>query len=339
MQINPSKNHSKSIQKMKKPASHQHRIGAVSSLSGVPVPTLRVWETRYAAFRPDKTGGSHRLYNDEDVLRASLLRQLTSCGHAISTVASLGASDLSALLNQQRLSDGRRVASEKSQRTVSVAVVGTALAARFQASPLMTGVAGVDFQVTDTWVDLDSADDQALQVRPDLLLVRVNTLHLAAHASIRQLVSQHDIPQVIVLYSYGQERVVEAMKLAGMIVRREPISDSDFVELINASLLVDARRTNDFVQKGVMIPPRKYSDHTLTKVAGISTNVLCECPRHVAELIAQLANFEQYSQECLNNSQEDAHLHAQLSAVSGTARAMFERALEMVAEHEGIPLQ
>lgn len=324
---------------MKKLANHQHRIGAVSSLSGVPVPTLRVWETRYGAFRPDKTGGSHRLYKDEDVLRASLLRQLTASGHAISTVAHLGAADLSALLNQQRLSAGRKIPSERSLRTVSVAVIGMALAARFQAAPLMSGVAGVDFQVTDTLADLDAAWDQLLQVRPDILLVRVNTLHLAAHASLRRLIDQYAIPQVIVLYSYGQERVVEAMKMAGMIVRREPISDSDFVELINATLLVDARQANDFVQKGVMIPPRKYSDQTLAKVAGISTNVLCECPRHVAELIAQLANFEQYSQECLNNSQEDAHLHAQLSAVSGTARAMFERALEMVAEHEGIPLQ
>jgi DNA-binding transcriptional MerR regulator len=323
---------------MKKAASIKHRIGAVSSLSGVPVPTLRIWEMRYAAFKPEKTGGSHRLYDDEDVLRASLLRQLTSCGHAISTVATLAASELSALLNQQRLSDGRRVASEKSQRSVSVVVVGMALAARFQAAPLMTSVTGVDFQVTDTLVDLDSAADQPLKARPDLLLVRANTLHLAAHASIRQLVAQHCIPQVIVLYSYGQERVIEAMKMGGMIVRREPISDSDFVELIKASLLLDARQANDFLQKGVMIPPRKYSDQTLTKVAGISTNVLCECPKHVAELIAQLAHFEQYSQECLNNSQEDAHLHAQLSAVSGTARAMFERALEMVAEHEGIPL-
>jgi len=203
----------------------------------------------------------------------------------------------------------------------------------------MRSVAGVDFQVTDTLVDLDSAAKDHLQVRADLLLVRVNALHLAAHASIRQLVAQHSIPQVIVLYSYGQERVIEAMKMAGMIVRREPISDSDFVELIKASLLLDARQANDFVQKGVMIPARQYSDETLTKVAGISTNVLCECPRHVAELIVQLANFEQYSQECLNNSHEDAHLHAQLSAVSGTARAMFERALEMVAEHEGITLQ
>jgi hypothetical protein len=59
----------------------------------------------------------------------------------------------------------------------------------------------------------------------------------------------------------------------------------------------------------------------------------------VAEIITQLASFEQYSHECLNKSSEDAHLHAYLSSVSGSARALFERALEMIAQHEGIELQ
>ena len=49
--------------------------------------------------------------------------------------------------------------------------------------------------------------------------------------------------------------------------------------------------------------------------------------------------LEQYSHECLNKSTEDAHLHAYLSSVSGSARALFESALEMVATHEGIALQ
>ena len=50
-----------------------HKIGAVSSLSGVPTPTLRVWEVRYATFSPLKTQGQHRLYSDDDVLKATLL--------------------------------------------------------------------------------------------------------------------------------------------------------------------------------------------------------------------------------------------------------------------------
>jgi hypothetical protein len=38
-----------------------YRIGAVSKLSGVPVPTLRVWQTRYNAFTPATSQGQHRL--------------------------------------------------------------------------------------------------------------------------------------------------------------------------------------------------------------------------------------------------------------------------------------
>jgi hypothetical protein len=66
--------------------------------------------------------------------------------------------------------------------------------------------------------------------------------------------------------------------------------------------------------------------------------VVCECPRHVAEIISQLGSFEQYSMECLNASTEDAHLHAYLSTVAGSARALFERALQVIADHEGIEL-
>ena len=93
-----------------------------------------------------------------------------------------------------------------------------------------------------------------------------------------------------------------------------------------------------FDATGNMKASRRYSDETLVRVAGISTNVLCECPRHVAEIISQLASFEQYSQECLNKNSEDAHLHAYLHAISGTARSLFEDALEKIAKHEGIDL-
>jgi hypothetical protein len=132
--------------------------------------------------------------------------------------------------------------------------------------------------------------------------------------------------------------VIEVMKRSGMIVRKEPMADSDLADLINSALLMGTEKESTGLVVGSLIPPRKYSELTLNRVANISTNVLCECPRHVAEIITQLANFEQYSHECLNKSAEDAHLHAYLSAVSGSARALFESALEMVANHEGIAL-
>jgi hypothetical protein len=87
------------------------------------------------------------------------------------------------------------------------------------------------------------------------------------------------------------------------------------------------------------IPPRQFSDAVLQRVANIPSQVLCECPRHVAELIGQLGRFEDYSRDCLNQSAKDAELHTQLNSMAATARALFEQALHMVAQHEGISLQ
>lgn len=316
----------------------QHRIGAVSALSGVPVPTLRVWESRYGAFTPAKTGGRHRLYTEADVLRATLLRRLTEAGHAISTVAQLDATRLSALLHGQRSAQIQRSAARRGVRAVSLAVIGLPLASRVQSAGCLDALEGVAVRVSDAVPDLESAAAHRFSAAPDILLVRVNSIHLATHAALRRLVDALRVPHVIVLYSFGQDAVVHAMKLEGMIVRREPMPDVELADLIGSLLLVDTRQPIGPTAPGVMIPPRQYSDETLARVASIPTNVLCECPRHVAELIAQLASFEQYSQECLNNSAEDARLHAQLSAISGSARALFERALEMVAQHEGIAL-
>ena len=108
---------------MPNPAS-QHRIGAVSALSGVPVSTLRVWETRHSAFAPAKSEGRHRLYSDEDVLRASLIKQLTEAGHSISTLAQRSVTELNDLLGQQRIAHRQQRPAPVPQATVTLAVVG-----------------------------------------------------------------------------------------------------------------------------------------------------------------------------------------------------------------------
>ena len=64
----------------------------------------------------------------------------------------------------------------------------------------------------------------------------------------------------------------------------------------------------------------------------------CECPSHLAELLLQVSYFETYSGECANRSAADAQLHAYLQQVAGTARMLFEKALEQVAIAEGLPL-
>ena len=320
-----------------------HRIGAVSTLSGVPVPTLRVWEIRYGAFSPRMTGGRQRLYNDDDVLRATLLRRLTEQGHSISGIANHDAVKLNTLLQRHDLSKRHKATRTTEHPILTVAVVGLAMAARvssikFKQVFATTVIQTSALQVTDIFPNLDEALVAPLGTAPEFLLVRANSLHMIVQAQLYRLIDRISARQVIVLYHFGQEQVIESMKRAGMVVRREPVSDYELADLIRSSLVMDAPQAMVQAGYGATIPPRRYDDATLVRMADVSTNMLCECPRHVAEIIAQLVSFEQYSQECLNKTSEDAHLHAYLHSVSGSARALFEQALQMVAEHEGLTL-
>jgi DNA-binding transcriptional MerR regulator len=318
-----------------------YRIGTVAKLAGVPVTTLRVWEVRYAAFSPNKSAGQHRLYSQADAVKAGQLKQLCDAGHGISAIANLDADNLSRLLSLQHAAAvvSPRPAADGHQ--LAMAVVGHAMASRITSPKFTLQFLTHSIQVTDVFFDLAEASLAVIQSPPQIMLIKVISLNDSVRMQIEQVVGQHAIRQAIVIYNYGQKGVIQALKVMGMLVRREPMSDYDLSDLISSVLLVDATKlVGPAGSSGptALIPARKYSDATLARVAAISTSVLCECPRHVAELIGQLASFELYSQECLDSSLEDAHLHAYLRAVSGSARAMFERALEMVADHEGISL-
>lgn len=317
------------------PTSLLFRIGAVSKTTGIPVSTLRIWETRYGAFSPIKTQGRQRLFAEYDVSKAMLLKQLSSEGHSISAIANL---DLEQLRRMRNVQPSAQAKLSNRGEPLGLAVVGLGMANRIESKKFASGLKQNAVKVTDVMQDLASAMTAELSQQSQVLLIKVNTLQTTVQTAVQALIHQHKFAQTIVIYNFAPESVVQAMKFSGLIVRREPISDSELAELIQSVLFVDQARAQEFGTSGSVISSRKYSDETLTRVAGISTQVLCECPRHVAELIAQLASFEEYSQECLNKNADDAHLHAYLRSISGSARSLFENALEKIALHEGIDL-
>ena len=313
-----------------------YRIGAVSKTTGIPVSTLRMWETRYGAFSPVKTQGKQRLFQEHDVSKALLLKQLSQAGHAISANAHL---DLEQLRHMSQVTNPVGKSRVNPGQPVSLAVVGLNLANRIESKKFALGLKQSQIRVTDVLEDLAAASKASFLDNPQVLLIKVNSLQTQVHQAITALIQKQPFAQTIVLYHFAPEPVVQAMKLAGLIVRREPLSDAELAELLLSVVFIDHERAQEYGTTGAVISARKYSEATLNRVAGISTNVLCECPKHVAELISQLASFEEYSQECLNNKAEDAHLHAYLTSISGSARALFENALEKIAAHEGIDLR
>ena len=72
------------------PTDGLYRIATVSNLTGIPIPTIRVWESRYAVVQPTRNAGNARLYRRVDIERLSLVKAaVDSVGWVASSVRPL----------------------------------------------------------------------------------------------------------------------------------------------------------------------------------------------------------------------------------------------------------
>lgn len=92
------------------PSGPRHPIQVVARRTGLSADVIRVWERRYRAVSPRRTGTNRRLYSDADVERLVLLRRATLAGRAIGSVAHVSLAELLALV------EGDEVAASKAPR-------------------------------------------------------------------------------------------------------------------------------------------------------------------------------------------------------------------------------
>jgi MerR family transcriptional regulator, light-induced transcriptional regulator len=321
-----------------------HRSGAVARMVRMPVATLRVWERRYQLCSPALTPSGQRLYSAADVRRIALLKQLTELGHAIGSLAALDMAQLQAVAATHAaaitgtLRADEPVAAGPSWR---VAVVGAALARRLQRPALRRRLLR-PLEVLGPFDDLAQASAGMAGAAVDLLLVQAPTLQDDWLEHWNRITPRP--LRTAVLFRFASESVCEQLAAAGVDLLREPPSDTalgqwlhalDTSEVQPGTVTAPAQATWPTLEA---IPARRWDDAALADIAGLSTTIACECPKHIAELLMQLSHFESYSAQCANRSVADAVLHTYLSQVAAASRARFEEALERVAIHEGLLL-
>ena len=345
------------------PASSEHpryRSGAVARMVRIPVSTLRIWERRYQVVGPTLTDSGHRLYSGADVERLLLIKQLVDLGHAIGSLARLPTPALLEIADT-RAALATQPAPTPRPRAV---LLGLGLPRRLGASSM---------QRVATWADLPSAEaglaaqgtapatptspadgapgsgeaagaDHAAPLQADLLVAELATLQPESATRLLALASQLGVQRGIVVYGFGSEAAAQRLRQAGWRLNRAPLADAELrTQVAEAAAALGAPATvhgHDLhlTLAELPVPPRRFDDEALAQLAAASTTVACECPRHVAELVMQLANFETYSAECVQRGPADEALHRHLLHVAGLARAMFEGALQRVAEAESLPL-
>ena len=85
------------------PDAH-HAIKVVARRTGLSAHVIRIWEKRYGAVAPTRTGTNRRLYSEEQIERLNLLRGLTQVGHSIGLIAGLGTAKLRTLAVEETTS-------------------------------------------------------------------------------------------------------------------------------------------------------------------------------------------------------------------------------------------
>jgi DNA-binding transcriptional MerR regulator len=293
------------------------RSGTAARLAGLTASTLRIWEHRYGVVSPPRSPSGQRSYSMADVHRLRLVRRLTLEGHAIGTVAGLPLEELVAL------SSGNEVTTTSQQR---VLVVGQALARKLDGR--------LRPSVTQVFDDLAQAESNLASCGAvDLLVVHVASLQASVSERVLALRLALPAASVLVVYAFGVEAAADALRTAGVLVRREPISGAELARLIaTARPLAEQTAAASFAVSS----PRLYSDEELATLAEIPSSIACECPRHLAEIVTMLVGFERYSAECVSGGPANAVLHQHLLEVSSVARTMFEQSLARVVIDEGL---
>ena len=85
--------------------AHQ-AIKVVARRTGLSAHVIRIWEKRYGAVEPERTGTNRRLYSDEQIERLILLRNVTQNGHSIGHVAKLPTDKLRQLASESHAANG-----------------------------------------------------------------------------------------------------------------------------------------------------------------------------------------------------------------------------------------
>lgn len=327
-------------------AAARHRSGAVARMLRMPVATLRVWERRYGVTQASLSAGGQRLYSADDVRRLALMKQLTDLGHAIGSLARLDMQQLRQVASTHaaavatRRADGPALQPPAPPPAWRVAVIGGLAADRLQHGAVQQRLTR-PLRLLGPFADAGQAAAALTGAAVDLLLVHEPRLHPGWLGTWRAAAPALAALPTAVLYRLAAEPTCAALAAAGITLLRDPQGHTVLGQWLQAVLqgLPAARgAAPDAMPAEPPVPSRRWDDAALADIAGLSSTIACECPRHVAELLMQLSHFEAYSAECRQLGAADAALHAQLQQVAGLSRARFEQALEQVALHEGLIL-
>jgi hypothetical protein len=180
-------------------------------------------------------------------------------------------------------------------------------------------------------------DDLAAAVKAspaEVLVTEFTTINQDTLTIVRRQLAQSHCQGAVVVFSFGTRSVIGQLEQAGMLCMKASVTAA---ELRRACLSLRPAPQEPLAMPATPAA-RRFDAQQLAQIVTLAGSIACECPNHLAELVASLGAFEQYSSECANRNASDRELHAHLNQSAGFARAILEDCLVKVMEIEGIKI-
>ncbi|MEY2842437.1 MAG: hypothetical protein RI920_474, partial [Pseudomonadota bacterium] len=340
----------------------RYRSSAAARMVNIPVATLRVWERRYQVVGPAQSASGQRLYSSQDVRRLVLIKQLVNRGHAIGMLARMATTGLQDLLDEARDVDHTLQVPQGSAhaalRAASASVVAGTVSAR-NGGGMAAGAAGTHTRVVLVgptaglrWapslealpefelvaqVDASAGSELALrQTRADVLLADLGSIHMETVDWLVRVQQMVGARQMVVVYGFANTQVLDALRVRGALIKRTPLSPEDLLNGLRETVRGWHSVSHALRQLPDPAPTPRFDVARMEALISSMPRVACECPRHLADLVTMLGQFERYSADCETRQPADVALHAYLYRVAGHARSMMEEALLTLARAEGL---
>lgn len=302
-------------------------IGTIARLTGLKPDTLRVWERRYGlgASRKSKTG--RRQYTQSDLEHLQLVSALVAAGSRIGEIASSERKTLEVLLRSNAQAPSTKLPEPKPH----VVFVGEGLCDWLDEHQGCLN--NVNAQLARFGLQEDSMQMLEGLQAVDCLVVEFATLASRQMASLKAVRDALQPRKILLTYQFCNERWLKEFEKMDIRAVQFPPDPAQLAFELSSCIaeqatLDGAHNLGDLME----VKPRQYSAVELSAARKLESTLDCECPRHIADLIRALAQFEEYSASCSVENWRDAAVHSCIYAYTGQARWLMEKAMGAVLE-------
>lgn len=294
-------------------------IGTVARLVGVSTHVLRVWERRYDLQLSSRNDKGRRVYSATEIEKLKLIKRALDAGYKISDIAEMSLSELSHLGTSS--GEAQNVKSNKGRYLV----YGERLS-----HWLFRSRSDIDYRTIDDLMLLTQTIHQS-GVFPKGVILELDAITPEVEEMI--YITRLELPENVdiwILSPNVEKSVIIRLTQAQIRVVDKPLEQRSVDDLV-AQLKGQA-------PGHLEAAAQELQPQQLNALTEHDNPILCDCPKHLADIYIKVDEFIRYTNDCEKMSPKDSAVHQYIAEKMIELRARVTQLTLDVAKMDGLDI-